>query len=134
MLPWESVESFRLDELTGYHTVFGFYALAFVATMNKDKYESLSPEVKAAVDANSGMKWAVTAGRGYDEAGAKVLEGLKETSTVIELDEEERAKWEAVTAETSESYIRQLDDMGLPGTETFEAVKGYVAECEAELG
>ncbi|WP_121067607.1 TRAP transporter substrate-binding protein [Chachezhania antarctica] len=133
MLPWESVESFRLEELTDYHTEFGFYALAFVATMNKDVYESLTPEAKAAIDANSGMDWAVTAGRGYDEAGAKVLAGL-DPETVIMLDPEERARWEAATAETTQAYIKELDDKGLPGTATYEAVKGYVSECEAELG
>lgn len=133
MLPWESVESFRLDELSGYHTEFGFYALAFVATMNKAKYEGLSPEAKAAIDANSGMEWAVTAGRGYDEAGAKVLEGLRETSTVIELSEEERAKWSEAAQAASDAYIAELDGMGLPGTETYAAVQGYVSECEAEL-
>lgn len=133
MLPWESVESFRLDELSNYHTVFGFYALSFVTTMNKRKYEALSPEVKAAVDANSGMEWSVTAGRGYDEAGAKVLAGLRETSTVIELSDEERATWDKVAKEASEDYIAQLNAQGLPGTETYEAVQGYVTACEAEL-
>ena len=91
-------------------------------------------DVKAAVDENSGMKWALIAGQGYDVAGARVLEGLKETSTVIELTPEERAVWEASTAETTDAYIQELDDMGLPGTETYEAVRGYVADCEAELG
>lgn len=133
MLPWESVESFRLGELSDYHTVFGFYALAFVATMNKAKYESLSPEAKAAVDANSGMDWAVTAGRGYDEAGAEVLAGLRESSTVIELDEAERAKWSEAAQAASDAYIASLDAQGLPGTETYAAVQGYVSECEAEL-
>lgn len=133
MLPWESVESFRLDELSNYHTVFGFYALAFVTTMNKAKYEALSPEMKAAVDANSGMEWSVTAGRGYDEAGAKVLAGLRETSTVIELTDEERATWDDVAKQASENYIAELDAQGLPGTETYAAVQGYVSACEADL-
>ncbi|WP_010140109.1 TRAP transporter substrate-binding protein [Oceanicola sp. S124] len=133
MLPWESVESFRLAELSNYHTEFGFYALAFVATMNKAKYESLSPEAKAAIDANSGMEWAVTAGRGYDEAGAKVLAELRETSTVIELSDEERAIWNEAAQAASDAYIAELDGMGLPGTETYAAVKGYVSTCEAEL-
>ncbi|RVV99602.1 TRAP transporter substrate-binding protein [Mesobaculum littorinae] len=134
MLPWESVDSFRLDELTGYHTVFGFYALAFVATMNKTSYENLSPGVKAAVDANSGMKWAVIAGQGYDDAGAEVLARLEDSSTVIELDPDERARWEEATAKTTDTYIQELDDMGLPGSETYDAVLGYVADCEDELG
>ncbi|CUH63621.1 Extracytoplasmic solute receptor protein YiaO [Thalassovita gelatinovora] len=133
MLPWESVESFRLAELSDYHTVFGFYALAFVATMNKAKYDSLSPQAKAAVDANSGQKWAVTAGRGYDEAGAEVLAQLREESTVIELSAEERAKWNVEAQKASDSYIAALDAQGLPGTATYAAVQGYVSECEAEL-
>ncbi len=133
MLPWESVDSFRLDELTEYHTIFGFYALAFISTMNKAKYEALSPEAKAAVDANSGMDWAVTAGRGYDEAGAATLARLREESTVIELSDEERAKFEAAAETATESYISFLNEQGLPGTETYEAVVGYVSECEAEL-
>ena len=136
MLPWESVESFRLGELTGYHTVFGFYALAFVSTMNKDVYESLSPEAKAAVDENSGMKWALTAGRGYDEAGAEVLADRRasDAAEVIELAPEERARWEAAAERARDAYIAELDAQGLPGTETLEAVKGYIAECEADLG
>ncbi|MFV0244240.1 MAG: TRAP transporter substrate-binding protein [Qingshengfaniella sp.] len=134
MLPWESVESFRLDELTGHHTVFGFYSLAFVSTMNKAKYDRLPPEVKAAVDANSGMKWAVIAGRGYDEAGAKVLAGLRETSDVIELTEEEHARWQAAAQKAVDAYLQDLDAQGLPGTQTYEALKGYVSECAADLG
>ncbi|MDK3018848.1 TRAP transporter substrate-binding protein [Pseudodonghicola flavimaris] len=133
MLPWESVDSFRLDELTEYHTVFGFYALAFVATMNKAKYDSLSPEVKKAVDDNTGMKWAVTAGGGYDEAGAKTLARLEKESTVITLDDAERARWDAAAQTASDAYIAELNAKGLPGTETYAAVKGYVSACEAEL-
>ncbi|SEQ60256.1 TRAP transporter substrate-binding protein [Thalassovita taeanensis] len=133
MLPWESVDSFRLDELTGYHTIFGFYALAFVSTMNKAKYEALSPEAKAAVDANSGMKWAVTAGKGYDDAGAETLARLETESTVIRLEDAERAHWDEAAQKATDSYISYLDEQGLPGTATYAAVKGYVTECETEL-
>lgn len=134
MLPWESVDSFRLDELTQYHTIFGFYALAFVTTMNKAKYDALSPEVKKAVDDNSGMKWAVTAGAGYDKAGAETLARLEKESTVITLDDAERAKWDAAAQKASDGYIAELNAQGLPGTATYEAVKGYVAQCSADLG
>lgn len=133
MLPWESVDSFRLDELTQYHTIFGFYALAFVSTMNKAKYDSLSPEAKAAVDANTGMKWAVTAGKGYDDAGAKTLARLEKESTIITLDDAERVRWDEAAQKASDAYIAELDAKGLPGTETYAAVKTYVTECEAEL-
>ncbi|MEL6978043.1 MAG: TRAP transporter substrate-binding protein [Pseudomonadota bacterium] len=134
MLPWEAVSGFRVDELTAHRTEFGFYALAFVVAMNRRVYESLSAEARAAIDANSGMKWALTAGRGYDAADAAAAEALRsaiETSTIAE---EERAAWEAAAARTREAYLADLDAVGLPGTETYEALKTYVAACEAEHG
>jgi hypothetical protein len=29
--------------------------------------------------------------------------------------------------------LKELDDQGLPGTETYNKVKGYVTECKAEV-
>lgn len=133
MLTWESVSAFRLSELTKYHTDFGFYSLAFVTTMNKRKYEGLSEKAKAAIDANSGMAWSLVAGKGYDEADAAAVETLKETSEIFEIPEAEMAAWQAAADRAKEIYLSELDGKGLPGTETYEKVKGYVSDCQAEL-
>ncbi|RAH97270.1 C4-dicarboxylate ABC transporter substrate-binding protein [Acuticoccus sediminis] len=134
MITWESTTSFRLAELSKYHTDFGFYALAFVTTMNKDKYESLSPAAKAAVDANSGMKWSLVAGRGYDKADAEALAEIEESSEVLKISDEELPEWQAAADRATEIYLEELESKGLPGRETYEKVKEYVASCEAELG
>ncbi|TYC64286.1 TRAP transporter substrate-binding protein [Rhodobacterales bacterium] len=133
MLTWESVEAFRLAELTKYHTDFGFYSLAFVTTMNKRKYDALSPKAKAAVDANSGMKWSLIAGKGYDDADAAAIQSLKDSSETFEIPEAEMAEWQAAAARAKDIYLSELDGKGLPGTETYKAVQGYVSECQSEL-
>ncbi|WP_118137850.1 TRAP transporter substrate-binding protein [Oceanicella sp. SM1341] len=133
MLPWESVKSFRVFEVTEHHTEFGFYALAFVSTMNKAKYESLSPEEKKVIDDNSGMKWSVIAGAGYDEADKEGLELAKETGTFTTIEGAEREKWQQAAQRATDAYIAELEGQGLPGQATYDAVKGYVTECEAEL-
>ncbi|MEW5423232.1 TRAP transporter substrate-binding protein [Amorphus sp. 3PC139-8] len=133
MITWESVVAFRLAELTKYHTDFGFYSLAFVTTMNKAKYEALSDEAKAAIDENSGMKWSLIAGQGYDAADAEAIEMLKTDSEIYEIPEDELAEWEAAAERAKEIYLEELDSKGLPGTETYEKVEEYVAQCEAEL-
>lgn len=133
MITWESVVAFRLAELTKHHTDFGFYSLSFVTTMNKRKYESLSPKAKAAVDANTGMKWSLVAGRGYDAADAAAIEELKDISETYEIPEAELAEWQKAADRAKEIYLNELDSKGLPGTETYEKVKGYIAECGAEL-
>ncbi|MBB4304950.1 TRAP-type C4-dicarboxylate transport system substrate-binding protein [Rhodobium orientis] len=133
MITWESVIAFRLAELTKYHTDFGFYSLAFVTTMNKAKYEALSPEEKKAIDDNSGMKWSLVAGRGYDKGDARALVELKKTSEIYEIPAAERPEWEAAAKRATEIYLNELDSKGLPGTETYEKVQEYVAACKADL-
>ena len=134
MLPWEAVVGFRADEITNHHTNFGFYSLAFVATMNKDKYEALSDAQKAAIDANSGMDWALAAGRGFDSGDAAALPKIEANSSIHDIPEAELPEWEAAAARATEIYLNELDEKGLPGTATYEQLKEHVAACEAELG
>ena len=133
MLPWEAVEGFRAYEVADHHTRFGFYALAFVATMNRDRYEALPDDLRAVIDANSGMDWALAAGRGYDLGDVSGEAVTAASGTIHEIDPAERAAWEAAAARTVARYVAELDAAGLPGTETYAAVQGYVAECRTEL-
>lgn len=134
MFPWETIQSFRTGEVTDYHLEFGFYSLAFVTTMNKDTYDSLPEDLKQVIDDNSGIEWAVTAGRGYDDADALSLEDIEASDAVVtQLSPEERAQWQSVADGVVQSYVTQLDNQGLPGSETLASVRGYVEECEVEL-
>ncbi|MEM6421030.1 MAG: TRAP transporter substrate-binding protein [Pseudomonadota bacterium] len=133
MLPWEAVAGFRADEVSDHQTEVGFYALAFVATMNKARYESLPEDLKAAIDAQSGMDWALAAGRGYDNGDADGREKVLASGTLHEIAGAERAAWEAAAKRTTEGYLAALEEAGLPGRATYAAVQEHVAACEAEL-
>ena len=61
VIPWEVVPSVKVHELVKYHTEFpanttALYTTTFVMAMNKAKYNSLSPELKKVIDANSGLQ------------------------------------------------------------------------------
>jgi len=133
MLPWEAVAGFRADEVTKHHTEFGFYSLAFVATMNKKTYEKLSADQKKAIDENSGMKWALIAGRGFDKGDADALPKIKKTGTIHQIEAAEKAKWLEAGKRATKSYLSELDQKGLAGTDTYNKVKAYIAECESEI-
>lgn len=133
MLPWEALPGFRVGEITGHHTEFGFYSSAFIVTMNKGAYDRLSESGKAAVDENTGMKWALIAGKGFDDGDARAYPGVAESGEIYQIPESERAEWEAAAARAKEIYLSELDGKGLPGTETYTAIQGYVSECEAML-
>lgn len=133
MLPWEAVKGFRVDEVSDQHTEFGFYAAAFVLTLNKDRYESLPADLKTVIDDNSGMKWALRAGKGFDTGDVAGLEAAKATGTIHKIEGAALADFQAAADRATASYLKELDDKGLPGTETYEKVHSYVAECKAEL-
>ncbi len=133
MLPWEAIPGFRLNELTNYTTVFGLYSSAFVATMNKDAYERLSDAGKKAIDENSGMKWALIAGKGFDDSDTRNYPIVVENSEVHQIPDSERAEWDAAAERVKEIYLSELEAKGLPGEETYAAIQGYVAECRDML-
>lgn len=133
MLPWEAVVGFRADEITGYHTEFGLYSSAFIATMNSNAYDNLSDAGKAAVDANTGMKWALVAGKGYDNGDAAAYPTIESGSEIYQIPESEQAEWDAAAARATEIYLAELEGKGLPGKETYASVQGFVAECKTEL-
>ena len=68
LFPAESVEGFKIDKVIKYATTFpgGLYNTAFVFMMNQAKYDSLPPDLKKAVDEQSGEFAARMLGKGWD--------------------------------------------------------------------
>jgi len=98
--------------------------------MNKAKYEGLSDTAKAAVDENSGMKWALIAGQGYDDADAAAAPILAQSMEEVAISDDTLPEWQAAADRATSSYLAELDGKGLPGTQTYEAIKGFVTQCE----
>lgn len=133
MLPWEAVKGFRTYEVSDQHTEFGFYSLAFVLTMNKADYQRLPPDLKKVIDDNSGLKWAIRAGKGFDKGDIAGKAIALKTGTLHKIEGDELSKWQAAADRITKWYLNQLDSKGLPGTRTYDKFKGYVSDCRAEL-
>lgn len=135
VVPWEVVPAIKLDELVKFHTEIPgsptFYTASFFLAMNKAKYEGLPADLKAAIDKNSGMKFAELAGNMWDDAGALVLERVKKRgNTISAITEEEKAKWIKVTAPVIDGWIKQVKDKGLDGAKMVEEARALVAKYD----
>ena len=135
VVPWEVVPAIKLDELVRFHTEIPgsptFYTASFFLAMNKAKYEGLPADLKAAIDKNSGMKFAELAGNMWDDAGALVLERVKKRgNTLITISAEEKAKWITTTAPVIEAWIKQVKDKNLDGAKLIEQAKALVAKYD----
>jgi TRAP-type C4-dicarboxylate transport system substrate-binding protein len=121
-LPWEGQYTFRLNELTKYHTeVGGLYTLAFVMTMNKSFYNRLPADLKKVIDNNSGMKWSEKAAKVFDELDAKGRAQAIEMGDTIDIikDGAENPLWKPVLYQATEDYLKELQKKGLPSYKVY---------------
>lgn len=129
VIPWEVTTALKVPELVKNHTEFAdgysFYTVTFTLAMNKDRYESLPADVKAAIDANSGLEFSAFAGATQAESDGPARElAVQAGNNIITIGEEESEKWKAAAQPVYEKWAADLDAKGLDG-------KGLIAEAEA---
>lgn len=121
MAPWEVLPAVKIDEVTKYHmegpaNMAGFSQTPFTVMMNKARYESLSPELKAVIDKHSGLAMTELAGRAWDqsnEAARKKLIGMG--NKVLLIKEADYNDMKKLSASVESEWIKQANARGLDG-------------------
>lgn len=135
-LPWEGVNTFRLNELTTQHTQVPFYSLGLIVTMNQRSYDRLSPEQQAVIDEYSGMAWAENAGEVFGRLDREGKEKAVEAGhNIIEIDNPlEHPDWQQPLKDGIEQYLADLDERGLPSREVYQAALAARDACTSDQG
>lgn len=132
VIPWEVVPALKVHELVSNHTEFGdahFYTTAFIFAMNKGVYEGLPDDLKAVIDANSGLEFSAFAGRTMEEYDAPGRELAEEAgNTIITLTPEQVDAWKTASQPTIDAWIAEADAAGIDGTGLYEAATALIAE------
>lgn len=132
-IPWEVTPSLRVAELVKNHTGFsgenGLYTQTFAVVMNQGTYDSLPDDLKAIIDANSGVEVARFFGRAMDQgdaAGAKIAMDMG--NNIITLDEAETARWREAAQPTIDQWFADMEAAGIDGRALYEQATALVAE------
>ncbi|SFJ75207.1 TRAP transporter substrate-binding protein [Jannaschia pohangensis] len=131
VITWEMSPSLKLDELTRSHTdVAGddaLYNLYFIWAMNKAVYAGLPDDLKAVIDANSGMMASAWAGRAHDTGDAVGKATMTEAGNQIaELSPEVTDQIVALGQEVTADWIAEMDGKGFDGAALVEAARAAV--------
>lgn len=136
VVPWEVVPSVRLHETVRFHTEIPgsptLYIATFVLAMNKARYDAMPADLKAVLDANSGLAAARMAARPWDEQGPVVEEMVRRRGNqIIELAPEEVARWRRTTEPVIGNWITAMRERNIDGGALLEEARALVAQFAA---
>ena len=91
------------------HTETQFYTSAFFIVMNKQKYESLPADVRAAIDAISGDAWVAKFGPYWDKWDKPVRDGANAPGHEVTVPDAARmGRWREALKPVTDQYLDEL--------------------------
>jgi len=130
VIPWEVTGALKVPELVNNHTEFGdaaLYTTSFIFAMNTASYERLPDDLKAVIDANSGLEFSAFAGRQMQSDDGPSREAAAAAgNNIITLPDEEVETWRSASQAVIDAWVAEMDEKGLDGT-------GLLAEARAAI-
>ncbi len=133
VIPWEVTRVLRVPELVDTHTEFGgdhgLYSTFFFFAMNHDSYNELPDDLKAIIDANSGIDtsgWAGGAQEAADAPGRQ--EAVDRGNTIITVEGDALQAWYDAAQAVRDQWVAEMADRGLDGAALIEAAEQLIAE------
>lgn len=128
MCPIEALDGWKLAEVLKYTTQSypTAYTIGFFVVMNKDKWNSLPPDVQKIIG-QVNDEFVVKQAKVWDDIDVAGLEVAKSKGVqTIPLSKEEEAKWVKAVQPMFEDYVKRMKEKGLPGEEALKF-------CQEEL-
>ncbi len=132
-IPWTIMRPFRLHEVTNYHTEVALSRVLFVMTMNKERYNELTPDAKVVIDSTTGMVLAKRLGQLWhdDEKPGRAM-AVELDHPVLSLTEEEKERWREKTRTVVDSWVEKVAALGYDGRVLLEDVKRLLAKYDSD--
>lgn len=135
-IPWEVTTALKVPELVENHTEFdgpALYTLTFVLAMNKDVYDSMSADLQAIIDQNSGLEFSVFAGGTQADAdGPSRQIAVDRGNNIVTVSEADTAEWNALVEPIYADWVADMDGRGIDGQALIDEAKSLMDEYAAE--
>ncbi|MDD9908619.1 MAG: TRAP transporter substrate-binding protein [Ahrensia sp.] len=132
-IPWEVTAALKVPELVENHTEFvgnALYTLTFVLAMNKVKYDSLPDDLKAVVDANSGLEFSIFAGGTQADADGPARQLAVDNGNNI-ITVSDTAAWQEAVQPIYAEWVSDLKGKGIDGQARIDQARALMGgECK----
>jgi TRAP-type C4-dicarboxylate transport system substrate-binding protein len=134
VIPWEVVPAVKVHELTKFHSEFdangaALYTTTFVMAMNKTKYDSLAPDLKKVIDANSGLAtsaWLGKTQQANDGPGRK--SAVDRGNTIYQFTAAQRDEFVKLSSSVDDEWVADMDKRGFKGAQLLSSAKALIAK------
>ncbi|MEM6897353.1 MAG: TRAP transporter substrate-binding protein, partial [Pseudomonadota bacterium] len=138
VIPYEIVPPLKVHELADSHTQIGgdraLYNTFFIWGMNLAAYEALPDDLKAVIDANSGIEVSAMAGKAMDDGDVRGLAVIEGTDNEVHtLDAAVVSEIRAMGEAQTEAWIEEVTSKGLAGQEMVDFARELVEKYSAAM-
>nr|WP_259993468.1 TRAP transporter substrate-binding protein [Sulfitobacter sp. S190] len=129
-IPWEVTGALKVPELVGHHTEFegnALYTLTFVLAMNKDKFDSLDPELQQVIEDNSGLEFSIFAGGTMQDAdGPSRDAAVAAGNNIVTVSGDDLESWRTVSQPIYDEWIAEMDGKGIDGQALIDEARSLM--------
>lgn len=132
LVPYEVVPAVKIQELAKFHSETdplepAIYTSTFVFAMNKAKYDSLPPELKKVIDANSGQALSGSIGKTFVAADAMGLK-LTEKNAHNVIPASELQAWKKIGEGVTNEWVADVTAKGANGKQLLDSARSLIAK------
>jgi TRAP-type C4-dicarboxylate transport system substrate-binding protein len=129
LIQWTAFLTFKLAEVTKYHFDLPLGAAAAYVVMNKNSYDKLPPEAKAAIDKHSGEPFARRMGDVINRQDQVAREGAKKLGGHVfhSITPEDRKTWAPRLQPLIDNWVRNTPN----GAEVLAGLRKEIAAIRA---
>jgi TRAP-type C4-dicarboxylate transport system substrate-binding protein len=134
VVPWEVVPSIKVHEMVKFHTetdpaMPALYTAIFLYAMNRKTYDSLPPDLRQVIDANSGLALARELGQLWDASAPAARKQATDRGNVINVvPASEVANWDRAARPLYAEWIEDMNKRGLDGNALLSDARALIAQ------
>ena len=134
--PWGSLTLFGIDKVVKFHMDVPLYVTPFVWVMNLEKYNSLSPAQKQAVDSHCTSEWAEkigTAWADFEISGRTKLLADKANREIYALTPDQLAAWKTALAPVRQQWADEVKKRGEDPAVVLKALQQSLSKYKSAM-
>ena len=134
--PWGSLTLFGIDKVVKFHMDVPLYVTPFVWVMNLDKYNSLSPAQKQAVDSHCTSEWAEkigTAWADFEISGRTKLLADKANRDIYTLTPDQLTAWKTAVAPVKQQWADEVKKRGDDPVAVMKALQQSMSKYKSAM-